>query len=148
MTRRSSRPNGERVTRSSVRKRYLPAPGSAPASGPAPVSAGDAGEEDARRQAASTRRRSGRAGTSVVLDEQRQRRGPAAVVLERVVEVERVAREDVGGHPARRPGACRSIAALAKIEPTIGPAASPATSRIRLICWCSPVTSSTTQTAM
>ena len=61
------------------------------------------------------------------------------VVLQRVVDGERVAREDI----RRRTGVAQrsrgSIAALPKIEATSGPAASPATSRIRLICWYSPV---------
>ena len=82
------------------------ASGCGPASGPAPAPGRAPGR---RRRAASgpTAPETSRStGDQVVLDEQRQRRGPAAVVLQGVIDDQRVAREDVAGDPARRPGAC------------------------------------------
>ena len=113
MTRRSSSPNGDRGDQVEVAEAVLArAWGWPPASGPWP---GPGRAPGRRRPAASDRRPRAAVrstGTSVVLDEQRQRGRPPPVVLERVIDDERVAREDVGAAPGGSRAASASSAAL------------------------------------
>ena len=80
-------------------------------------------------------RKPGIARSEFVLDDHGQGGGASALVLQDVVDRQRLVGKDVGAGHGVRSRARRIIAALMKIDAAIGPAASPAVSNTRLLCW-------------
>ena len=95
VTRRSSNPKGDRLERSRLRSRYLPRRGASPAIEPEPGRLPPSGRKRPGRRSTPRDRPIDR--TDLIGREQGECGSPPAVVLQGIIDDQRIAREDVRG---------------------------------------------------